>query len=212
MWRRFDLNFISHFCIFLSFQRLPQLLSVIVQIVSYLILSTYLLTTYSQYTHLFPPVILTLDHISLQFGSRVLFGNLSFMIGPHDRIGLVGSNGTGKTTLLRIISGFVQPDAGLVSKAKFVTVGYLPQEGVAVSGRTLYEEAESAFEDILEVQRELEDAQTNLGLLDPRTEEYTETLEVFGELQHKLEDLDAFRMKSKVERVLMGLGFSFGRP
>lgn len=136
------------------------------------------------------------------------------MISPHDRIGLVGSNGTGKTTLLKIIAGLVQPDSGTVSKAKFVTVGYLPQEGVAVSGLTLYQEAESAFEDVLEVQRELEEAERSLTLLDPHSEEHAETIEIYGELQHKLEDLDAFRMKSKVERVLMGLGFSvrdFGR-
>jgi ATP-binding cassette subfamily F protein 3 len=152
--------------------------------------------------------MLTLDHISLQFGGRVLFDDLSCMIGPHDRIGLVGSNGTGKTTILRVITGIVQPDAGTISKAKFVTVGYLPQEGIAVSGRTLYEEAESAFEDVLEVQRELEDARQSLARLSPESEEHTETLEVFGELQHKLEDLDAFRMRSKVESVLMGLGFS----
>ncbi len=130
------------------------------------------------------------------------------MISPHDRIGLVGSNGTGKTTLLRIITGQVQPDSGIVSKAKFVTVGYLQQEGVAIAGRTLYKEAESAFEDVVEVQNELDDAQRSLTRLDPQSEEYAETLEIYGELQHKLEDLDAFRMKSKVERVLMGLGFS----
>ncbi|HAL57793.1 MAG TPA: ABC transporter ATP-binding protein, partial [Bacteroidetes bacterium] len=129
------------------------------------------------------------------------------MIGPHDRIGLVGSNGTGKTTLLRVITGLIQPDDGTISKAKFVTVGYLPQEGIAISGRTLYDEAASAFEDVLEVQRELEEARQNLTRLPPDSEEHAETLEVFGELQHKLEDLDAFRMKSKVERVLMGLGF-----
>ena len=152
--------------------------------------------------------ILTLDHISLQYGGRVLFDDLSCMIGPHDRIGLVGSNGSGKTTILKVITGLIQADAGTLSKAHFVTVGYLPQEGVTVSGRTLYKEAESAFEDVLEVQRELEEAQTNLTLLNPDTDEYSETLEIYGELQHKLEDLDAFRMKSKVERVLMGLGFS----
>jgi len=152
--------------------------------------------------------ILTLDHISLQYGGRVLFNDLSCMIGPHDRIGLVGSNGAGKTTILKIVTGLVQADSGIVSKARFVTVGYLPQEGVAVSGRTLYKEAESAFEDILEVQRELEEAQANLARLNPESAEYAETLEIYGELQHKLEDLDAFRMKSKVERVLMGLGFT----
>jgi len=129
------------------------------------------------------------------------------MIGPHDRIGLVGSNGAGKTTILKSFTGLVQPDTGTVSKARYVTVGYLPQEGVAVSGRTLYKEAESAFEDVLEVQRELEEAQLNLTRLNPESEEYAETLEIYGELQHKLEDLDAFRMKSKVESVLMGLGF-----
>ena len=152
--------------------------------------------------------MLSLDHISLQFGGRVLFEDLSCMIGPHDRIGLVGSNGTGKTTLLRVITGLIQSDTGTISKAKFVTVGYLPQEGIAISGRTLYEEAASAFEDVLEVERELEEARQSLTRLLPESTEYAETLEVFGELQHKLEDLDAFRMKSKVERVLMGLGFS----
>jgi ATP-binding cassette, subfamily F, member 3 len=130
------------------------------------------------------------------------------MIGPHDRIGLVGSNGSGKTTILKVITGLVQADSGTLSKAHFVTVGYLPQEGVTVSGRTLYKEAESAFEDVLEVQRELDEAQSNLTRLNPESEEHAETLEIYGELQHKLEDLDAFRMKSKVERVLMGLGFS----
>ena len=151
--------------------------------------------------------MLSLDHISLQFGGRVLFEDLSCMIGPHDRIGLVGSNGTGKTTLLRVITGLVQPDDGTISRAKFVTVGYLPQEGIAISGCTLYDEAASAFEDVLEVERELEEARQSLTRLSPDSEEHAETLEIFGELQHKLEDLDAFRMKSKVERVLMGLGF-----
>jgi ATP-binding cassette subfamily F protein 3 len=130
------------------------------------------------------------------------------MISPHDRIGLVGSNGTGKTTLLKIITGLVQADSGAVSKAKFVTVGYLQQEGIAVSGKTLYEEAASAFEDVLEIQQELEEVHRSLERLDPRSPEHAETIEIYGELQHKLEDLDAFRMKSKVERVLMGLGFS----
>jgi ATP-binding cassette subfamily F protein 3 len=152
--------------------------------------------------------LLSLEHIALQFGGRVLFNDLSCMISPHDRIGLVGSNGTGKTTLLKIITGLVQPDSGTVSKAKFVTVGYLQQEGVAVSGRTLYEEAASAFEDVLEIQQELDEAHRSMMRLDPQSEEYAETIEVYGELQHKLEDLDAFRMKSKVESVLMGLGFS----
>jgi len=137
----------------------------------------------------------------------VLFDDVSFLISPHDRIGLVGSNGAGKTTLLKILLGSVQPDAGRVSKAGYVTVGYLPQDGITASGRSLYKEVESAFESVVTIQQELHEAQDALNKLDPHSPEYQDVLEVFGELQHKLEDLDAFRMKSKIERVLMGLGF-----
>ncbi|MBI5214993.1 MAG: ABC-F family ATP-binding cassette domain-containing protein [Ignavibacteriae bacterium] len=152
--------------------------------------------------------MLSLNSISIQFGGRSLFDDVSFMIGPHDRIGFVGSNGAGKSTLLKIIAGINEADSGSVDKAKYVTVGYLPQDGVIASGKTLYKEVETAFEDVMFVQQELEEAQQQLSTLNPESEEYADVLEVFGELQHKLEDLDAFRMKSKIERVLMGLGFS----
>jgi len=144
----------------------------------------------------------------MQFGARALFEDVSCVIGPHDRLGLVGSNGTGKSTLLKIIAGMYPPEGGSINKAQYVTVGYLPQDGVIASGKTLYKEVETAFESVVEVQEELEEAQHQLATLDPNSEQYMEVLEVFGELQHKLEDLDAFRMKSKIERVLMGLGFS----
>ena len=137
-----------------------------------------------------------------------MFDEVSFMIGPHDRMGLVGPNGAGKSTLLKIIAGLNESDSGSVDKANYVTVGYLPQDGVIASGKTLYHEVETAFEDIMLVKHELDEAQHQLDTLDATTEEYMDTLEVFGELQHKLEDLDAFRMKSKIEQVLMGLGFS----
>lgn len=144
----------------------------------------------------------------MSYGERTLFDDVSLTISPHDRVGLVGSNGSGKSTLLRIIAGITESDSGSVSKARYVTVGYLPQDGVIASGKTLVGEAETAFEDIIEIQREIEELHTRLATLDHSGPEYAETLELFGELQHKLEDLDAFRMKSKVERVLMGLGFS----
>jgi ATP-binding cassette, subfamily F, member 3 len=152
--------------------------------------------------------MLSLDHISVQFGGRYLFDDLSLMVGPHDRIGLVGSNGAGKTTLLKIIASLSQAESGTVSKAHYVTAGYLPQDGVTAVGKTLYKEVETAFENILLVQQELEEAHALLSTQDTESQEYMETLEIYGELQHKLEDLDAFRMQSKIERVLMGLGFS----
>ncbi len=158
--------------------------------------------------------MLSARNITVQFGERYLFHDLSFTVAPHDRIGLVGSNGAGKSTLLRIMASISEPDSGVINKARYVTTGYLPQEGIVTSGRTLYTEAETAFEDVVMVRGEIEEAQRKLEELSPSKPDYLDTLEVFGELQHKLEDLDAFRMKSKIEQVLIGLGFEeadFGR-
>ena len=152
--------------------------------------------------------MLSLEHITIQFGERSLFQDVTATIGPRDRIGLVGSNGSGKSSLLKAIVGLQQTDIGNINKAQYVTVGYLPQDGVSAFGRTLYQEAETAFEDVLQIHREMDDAHQQLTTLDPSGDDFTDTLEVLGELQHKLEDLDAYRMKSKIERVLMGLGFS----
>ncbi len=152
--------------------------------------------------------MLSAKDITIQFGERYLFNEVSFTVGAHDRIGLVGSNGAGKTTLLKILAGISHADSGNINKARYVTVGYLPQEGIASSGRTLYKEVESAFEDVILVREELEEAQRRMEELDPSTPDFMDTLEVFGELQLKLQELDAFRMKSKIEQVLSGLGFS----
>jgi len=152
--------------------------------------------------------MVSLEHITIQFGDRSLFQDVTATIGPRDRIGLVGSNGSGKSTLLKAIIGIQQTDAGTIGKAHYVTVGYLPQDGVSAYGRTLYQEAETAFEDVLQIQRELDEAHQQLSTIEPSSSDFADTLEVLGELQHKLEDLDAYRMKSKIERILMGLGFS----
>lgn len=152
--------------------------------------------------------MISLEHITLHYGERALFNDVSCLIGPNDRIGLVGSNGAGKTTLLKIIAGLQSSDGGNVEKARYVTAGYLPQDGISAKGRSLYKEAETAFEDVLQLQQELDEAHELLNTLDPSNLVYGETIEIVGELQHKLEDLDVYRMKGKIERVLMGLGFS----
>lgn len=152
--------------------------------------------------------MLSLEHIILYYGERALFDDVSCLIGPHDRIGLVGSNGSGKTTLLKIIAGLQTADSGKVEKARVVTVGYLPQDGIATKGRTLYKEAETAFEHVLKIQKDLDEVHESLTTLDPSSQSYSEIIEIMGELQHKLEDLDVYRMQGKIERVLMGLGFS----
>jgi len=146
-------------------------------------------------------------NISLQFGGRYLFKEMSFHVGPRDRIGLVGSNGTGKSTLLKVLVGEQMPESGEITRARYVSVGYLPQEGMAAAGRSLYREVESAFGTVLEIQDRLDDVHRKMDVTDHATPEFQELLEVFGELQHKLEASDAFRMKAAIEKVLMGLGF-----
>jgi ATP-binding cassette subfamily F protein 3 len=152
--------------------------------------------------------MLSAHHLHISFGERTLFDDVSFTVNPHDRIGLVGSNGTGKSTLLKIIAGIAHADSGRIAKAHYVTAGYLPQDGLTATGRTLLAEAETAFASIVAVQQDLDEAHRKLETIDHTTDEFAETLEIMGELQHKLEDLDAYRMKSKIERVLMGLGFA----
>jgi ATP-binding cassette subfamily F protein 3 len=147
-------------------------------------------------------------NIALQYGGRSLFKDTSFHIGPRDRIGLVGSNGAGKSSLLKILAGEIRPDGGTVTRAKYVTVGYLPQEGMTVAGRTLYREVESAFGSVLELQDRLDEVHRRMTASPHDQPEFQELLEVYGELQHKLEASDAFRMKAAIEKVLMGLGFS----
>ena len=147
-------------------------------------------------------------NIALQFGERCLLDDVTFHIGPHDRIGLVGSNGAGKSTLLRILLGENTPDSGVVTRAKYVTVGDLPQEGPALTGRTLYGEVESVFADIIQTQRDLTAVQDAMAKEPPESDAARELLEIYGELQHKLEASDSFRIQSAIEKVLIGLGFT----
>ncbi len=147
-------------------------------------------------------------NLLLEFGDRPLFREISFRVGPHDRIGLVGSNGAGKSTLLRILVGEMAADSGEIAKAKYVSVGYLPQEGMSAAGRTLYGEVESVFADVIGTQAALDEVHRRMGEIDHESAEFAELLEVYGELQHKLESSDAFRIKTGIEKVLVGLGFA----
>jgi len=151
--------------------------------------------------------VLSAVDILLQYADRRLLDGVTFHIGPTDRIGLVGANGSGKSTLLRILLGEIMPDAGTVTRAKYVTVGYLPQEGMAVAGRTLYTEVESVFADIVRTREQLDQLQEAMATTPHDTDAFREMLEIFGELQHRLEAADGFRLSSSIEKVLIGLGF-----
>lgn len=155
--------------------------------------------------------MISLNGISVRYGSKVLFDHVSLRISGKDRVSLVGSNGAGKSTMLKVIAGLGSPDSGDVAMSKHTTVGYLPQEGIEFSGSSLYEEVYSAAGDINKIQEELSSIEREMSeCTDTGSEEFMDLLNEYGELQERFQLLDGFRLKSKIEKILMGLGFSVG--
>ncbi len=153
--------------------------------------------------------MLSINDLSLQYGSKHIFKNVSAQIHTGDRVGLVGVNGTGKSTLLKIMCRQQDVDPGIVTAASWFSVAYLPQEIHADLGeRSLYEEAESAFADVLAKERELQEVSRELAVLDEDDPKIKELLTRQGDLQHAVEGCDIFRMRPRIEQILTGLGFS----
>lgn len=152
--------------------------------------------------------MISLSNISLSFGARTLFEDVSFRVAGKDRIAFVGSNGAGKSTLLKIIAGLQQQDSGVVAVSKHTTVGYLPQESAFFEGKTLYDEVYSAADDLNRIQDELMDTESELKTItDTTSDAYLDLLNEYSELQERFLLLDGFRLKSKIEKILIGLGF-----
>ena len=149
-----------------------------------------------------------LKNLHLRYGEKVIFGDVTLTVGVRDRIGLVGSNGAGKSTLLKLMLGEVEIDGGELETPDWVTLGYLPQDGIEVHGRTLYSEVETAFDDALELQAKIDEADEKLAEMDTSSEEYYDMIDMIGGWEQKLEEYEPEKMKSQIERVLMGLGFS----
>jgi len=152
--------------------------------------------------------MIDLSNISLQFGGKYLFKDVNYKISSGDKISLVGANGTGKSSILKIIAGLLQPESGEVLKQKRITIGYLPQDHVTHIGKTLLEEASSALTDIIELQNKeisLSEALANPNLTE---EEQMDLAHQLGEVHHKLDGLDSYSAESKVEKILIGLGFA----
>jgi len=152
--------------------------------------------------------MITINQVTHNFGKKTLYNGINCVIGARDRIALVGSNGSGKTTLLRMLMGEVDADAGAFERPDYVSIGYLPQDGISVSGKTLYEEAESAFGNILELQQKIEKAEDDMLEMDTTSEEYYDLIDAMGEWEQQLEEFEPQKMKSRIERILTGMGFS----
>jgi len=152
--------------------------------------------------------MLVINQLDIQYGNKKLFDNISGRIDGQEKIGLVGVNGAGKSTLLRILAGDIESDFGVVQRSRYATVGYLPQEiGHIPSDRTLYQEAETAFAELLAMQQELDGVNHQLSTVDPGSPVFSALLQQQGELQHQLDLADFFAVEAKIEKVLLGLGF-----
>lgn len=159
--------------------------------------------------------MIDLINISLQFNGNYLFNEVNYKISSGDRISLVGANGTGKSSLLKIILGELLPEDGIVQRQKNISIGYLPQELVYHSEKTLLEEALSALTDIIELQSKEKEVQKKLEENNLDEVSRNDLINQLGEIHHKLFDMDSYSASSRVEKILLGLGFSeedFDKP
>ena len=148
--------------------------------------------------------LLSINQLDIQHGKKHLFKQVSAQVHENDRVGLVGVNGAGKSTLLKIMAEETESDPGVVSRASWFTVAYLPQEmGSVLSGRTLFQEAEAAFEEVLVCQRELDALGERLAVLSQDAPELEALLLKQGDLQQRLEGYDIFRLGADVEKILL---------
>jgi len=142
-----------------------------------------------------------------RFGHKLLFENTDWLITPRDRVGLVGANGTGKSTLMKILAGLDTLDFGSLIVAKGTTAGYLPQDGLSLSGRTVFAECMAVFTELHAMERELETLTHSISELDHTSPEYAEVADRYHSLEHEFRTRDGYSIEAEVGRVLMGLGF-----
>ena len=142
-----------------------------------------------------------------RFGPKLLFENVDWLITPQDRVGLVGANGTGKSTIMKILCGLDTLDYGDLTRAKGVSAGYLPQDGLTLAGRTVFAECMSVFDDLRAMEQELESLTHAMAELDHTSAEYEAVAERYHRLEHEFRTRDGYSVEAEVGRVLMGLGF-----
>ncbi len=151
--------------------------------------------------------MIQLSSAGKRFGPKLLFDNLDWLITPHDRVGLVGANGTGKSTLLKVLGGLETLDYGSITSAKNTTFGYLPQDGLQLSGRTVFDECMSVFSDLRALEQEMEDLAHKMGELDHTSSEYAQVADRYQRISGEFRVNDGYALDSQVGTVLDGLGF-----
>ena len=153
-------------------------------------------------------MVFAVQDLHIEFGPRVLFDSLSFVVEHGERIAFAGQNGAGKSTLMKCIVGVQEPDHGRVLLPRHTHVGYLPQDGIHISGAPLLEEVLGSVGNIVELQQAVEELSAELQRLDTASAAYREALEEIGRLELLLQDRDAATLRPRAESILRGLGFS----
>ncbi|MDN3512391.1 MAG: ABC-F family ATP-binding cassette domain-containing protein [Candidatus Jettenia sp.] len=151
--------------------------------------------------------MIRLNTVNLVFGSKIILDTVSLHIQRNDRIGLIGPNGTGKSTLFKIICRCIEPSAGTIIFAKDTSIGYLPQEGFVFKKKTIFEEASSAFEDILSLKNQINKIHTQLEDSSLQDEDRQVLLDHYVHLQHQLEVVNGAKVNAETGKVLKGMGF-----
>jgi ATP-binding cassette, subfamily F, member 3 len=142
-----------------------------------------------------------------RFGGKTLFENLDWLVTPEARVGLVGANGTGKTTLLKVLAGLESLDYGSITRMKGITAGYLPQDGLSLSGRSVFDECMSVFDDVRRMETEMEWLAARMGEVDHTGAEFEQISDRFHHLQGEFQARNGYALEAQVGAVLTGLGF-----
>jgi len=152
--------------------------------------------------------MIQLSDLSKAFGDRTLLNRVTWQIDDRERVGLCGPNGAGKTTLLRMMAGLEEPDSGAIITPSTLTVGYLPQDGLTHANRTVFEEATSAFTELLAVKAEMHRLEADLGNTSVPDTEHEGMLARYSDLQDRFRVGDGYSIELKTATVLQGLGFA----
>jgi ATP-binding cassette subfamily F protein 3 len=152
--------------------------------------------------------MLSLQNAGKRYGPRVLFLEANWLIRSKERTALVGANGTGKSTIMKVLAGLETLDYGQMQQTRGMSIGYLPQEGLALTGRTVFEECLTVFDELREMAREVERLGGQLAVLEHAGPEYEAAAERYSMLQERFHALDGYALDAQVGGVLTGLGFS----
>jgi len=151
--------------------------------------------------------MIQLSSAGKRYGHKLLFQDADWLITPESRIGLVGANGTGKTTVMKVLAGLETLDYGSISRAKGISAGYLPQDGLSLSGRSIFAECMSVFAELRAMEKELESLTHSMSELDHTSGEYNDVAERYHVLEHEFRTRDGYALEAEVGKVLTGLGF-----